>query len=113
MEFLGIGPGELLLILLIALIALGPERLPEVADQLGRGLAWLRQMSDEISRSVSAELALPERQAWKPPSGPGPAGEPEPNADDASDQAAEPEESAEGAERPKAEDAAEAEEKTS
>ncbi|MFQ5944736.1 MAG: twin-arginine translocase TatA/TatE family subunit [Anaerolineae bacterium] len=95
MEFLGIGAGELLVILLIALIALGPERLPEVADQLGRSLAWLRQVSDEITRSVSAELAVPKRQAWKPQSGPGPAGEPEVKAADSETGVVEPQEGSE------------------
>lgn len=100
MEFLGIGPGELIVILLIALIALGPERLPEVADQLARGLGWLRRVSDEFSRTVSEELAVPRRQAWKPQSGPGPAAEPEERAADAPGEVVQSGESGEAEEKP-------------
>lgn len=95
MDFLGIGTGELLLILLIALLVLGPERLPEVADQLGRGVGWLRRVSDEVTRSVTEELAVPRTKTWKPQSGPGPAAVPraEPDAQDsdAAAQKSEPE----------------------
>ncbi|MDP8968543.1 MAG: twin-arginine translocase TatA/TatE family subunit, partial [Actinomycetota bacterium] len=33
-----LGPGELLLILAIALVVLGPKKLPEVGRSLGRGM---------------------------------------------------------------------------
>ena len=33
-----IGPGELILILVIALVVLGPSKLPDVAQSLGRSL---------------------------------------------------------------------------
>jgi sec-independent protein translocase protein TatA len=38
-----IGPEKLLLVLVIALIFLGPQKLPEVARSLGRGLREIRQ----------------------------------------------------------------------
>lgn len=38
-----LGPGELLLILAIALVVLGPARLPEVGRSLGRGMRELRE----------------------------------------------------------------------
>jgi len=44
----GIGTGELLLLLLIALIVLGPERMPKLARDLGRALAEFRKTSDEL-----------------------------------------------------------------
>jgi Tat protein translocase TatB subunit len=44
----GIGTGELLLIMLIALIVLGPERMPKLARDLGRALADFRRTSDEL-----------------------------------------------------------------
>jgi sec-independent protein translocase protein TatB len=50
MEFLGIGPGELLLILVVLLVAVGPERLPGLAQQAGRllvrGRNWLQSSPD-------------------------------------------------------------------
>jgi sec-independent protein translocase protein TatB len=44
----GIGTGELLLLLVIALIVLGPERMPKLARDLGRALAEFRKTSDEL-----------------------------------------------------------------
>jgi sec-independent protein translocase protein TatB len=44
----GIGTGELLLILVIALIVLGPERMPRVARDVGRVIGELRRTSDEL-----------------------------------------------------------------
>jgi len=44
----GIGAEELVLILLIALIVLGPERMPKVARDIGRVVGELRRTSDEL-----------------------------------------------------------------
>jgi Tat protein translocase TatB subunit len=44
----GIGMPELLLILALALIVLGPKKLPELARALGKGMAELRRATDEI-----------------------------------------------------------------
>ena len=46
----GIGMTELLVILVIGLLVLGPKRLPELARSLGRGLAEFRRASGEIRR---------------------------------------------------------------
>ena len=43
-----VGGGELLVILLIALIVLGPERLPRGARQMGRALGELRRISSSF-----------------------------------------------------------------
>jgi sec-independent protein translocase protein TatA len=42
----GIGPMELIIVLVIALIFLGPKRLPEAGRSLGRGL---REFKDSVS----------------------------------------------------------------
>jgi sec-independent protein translocase protein TatB len=44
----GIGMPELILILAVALIVLGPKRLPEIARALGKGLAEFRRATDEL-----------------------------------------------------------------
>lgn len=44
----GIGMPELLLILGVALIVLGPKKLPELARSLGKGLAEFRRATDEL-----------------------------------------------------------------
>jgi Tat protein translocase TatB subunit len=46
----GIGMTELLVILVIALLILGPKRLPDLARSLGRGLAEFRRASTDIRR---------------------------------------------------------------
>ncbi len=52
---LDIGLSELLIILAVALIVLGPKKLPEVARSLGRGLAQFRRASDDLRRSILVE----------------------------------------------------------
>jgi sec-independent protein translocase protein TatB len=44
----GIGMPELILILALALIVLGPKKLPDLARALGKGMAELRRATDEI-----------------------------------------------------------------
>jgi TatA/E family protein of Tat protein translocase len=46
----GIGMTELLVIFAIALVVLGPKKLPEIARSLGRGLAEFRRASSEMRR---------------------------------------------------------------
>jgi sec-independent protein translocase protein TatA len=49
-----IGPLELVVVLVIALVVLGPKRLPEAGRSLGRGL---REFKDAVSgRDAPAEL---------------------------------------------------------
>ena len=50
----GIGMPELILILAVALIVLGPKKLPEIARSLGRGLAEFRRATDEMKREVNS-----------------------------------------------------------
>ncbi len=65
----GIGPEELGLILLLALLVLGPERLPQIARDIGRTVGELRRTSDELREEfLSADRYL-ERSA-KPPTPP-------------------------------------------
>ena len=59
---LDVGFSEILLTSAIALIVLGPERLPKVARQVGnwvgRARAMARQLSEQLEREVSAEELL-------------------------------------------------------
>jgi TatA/E family protein of Tat protein translocase len=61
MNILGMGPLEILLIVVLALIVFGPARLPEIMGQVGRAIADFRratsQLSDEFNRTIAAELA--------------------------------------------------------
>lgn len=49
--------GEIIIILLLALIVLGPKRLPEIARQLGKWTAELRAAAREISQGLEKEVA--------------------------------------------------------
>ena len=51
----GLGMQELLVIFVIALIVVGPQKLPEVAKSLGRGLAEFKRTADEVSSSLLTE----------------------------------------------------------
>jgi sec-independent protein translocase protein TatB len=60
MNVLGMGPMELLLILVLALIVFGPAKLPEVAGQIGKAIADFRrttgELSEEFNRTIQAEI---------------------------------------------------------
>jgi TatA/E family protein of Tat protein translocase len=43
-----LGPAEILVILVVALLVFGPKRLPEVGRQVGRGLSELRKIQDTV-----------------------------------------------------------------
>jgi len=52
----GIGMQELLIILVIALIVIGPKKLPELAKSLGRGLAEFKRTADDFQSSMMADV---------------------------------------------------------
>ncbi len=53
---LNIGPQELFIILVIALIVVGPQRLPALGRSIGRGLRELRKAQDEVKRTIQVNL---------------------------------------------------------
>ena len=65
----GIGMPELLIILVVALLVLGPKKLPEIARSLGRGMAEFRRASSELRSSLTDPLEEPP-EAAKPSSPP-------------------------------------------
>lgn len=48
----GIGMPELIIILIVALIVLGPEKLPEIARSLGKGFSAFKKASEEIKEDL-------------------------------------------------------------
>lgn len=58
----GIGTTELLLIVVVALIVLGPRKLPEIATKVGRIVGSIRRMSTQFQRTLNAEVAELEAQ---------------------------------------------------
>lgn len=51
----GIGMPEMIVILVIALIVIGPHKLPELAKSLGKGLAEFKKASEDFQRNVQEE----------------------------------------------------------
>jgi len=51
----GIGMPELIVILVIALIVIGPQKLPDLARSLGKGLAEFKRATDDFKQSVEDE----------------------------------------------------------
>jgi Tat protein translocase TatB subunit len=47
-----IGPGEILLLAIIALMLFGPKRLPEIGRQVGRAIAEVRRVGRDFEREV-------------------------------------------------------------
>jgi Tat protein translocase TatB subunit len=52
----GLGVGEILLILALALIFIGPERLPDLARSLAKGYAEFRRSFDEVKNSIEKDM---------------------------------------------------------
>lgn len=55
----GLGMSEVLLILALALIVVGPKRLPDLARAIGKGMAEFRRATDDIQRSLYQEAHRP------------------------------------------------------
>jgi TatA/E family protein of Tat protein translocase len=54
---------ELLVIMVVALVVLGPKRLPEVAKALGKGLAEFRRATSDLSDELKQAQSVIEREA--------------------------------------------------
>ena len=55
-----IGFAELMLILLVAVVIVGPKDLPKIARALGRGVRSLQQLFDDFKEEVGLDEALDE-----------------------------------------------------
>ena len=65
MGFLDIGIGEILLILIVALIIWGPRRIPEIGRALGRILRALKKASSDLTVELTKEIQGDEKN--RPP----------------------------------------------
>jgi TatA/E family protein of Tat protein translocase len=88
----GIGMTELLIVLVVGLLVIGPKKLPELARTLGRGLAEFRRASTEMRREFldvaeSTRIDPPaEDPPAKDPPGEDPSGESPPAKGDTGDE---------------------------
>ncbi len=56
MDFTGVGFWEVIVIMVIAVLAVGPRRLPEIARKLGQMTNKFRMTATELTRSITAEV---------------------------------------------------------
>jgi sec-independent protein translocase protein TatA len=56
----GLGPTELIVILIIALVIFGPSRLPKVGQSVGQALRAFRDSTDKVQAEVEKSLDTPE-----------------------------------------------------
>ncbi|MDO8447011.1 MAG: Sec-independent protein translocase protein TatB [Deltaproteobacteria bacterium] len=61
----GIGMPELVIILIVALIVLGPEKLPEIARSLGKGLSAFKKAADDIKEDIMEAAEEPKAGSKK------------------------------------------------
>jgi sec-independent protein translocase protein TatA len=74
-----IGAPELLIILVIALLILGPGKLPEVGASIGKSIREFRKASSDINDSVKVDTSpLPPAPPANPPAADAPAASSEP-----------------------------------
>lgn len=57
----GIGTTELLIIILVALVVLGPSKLPEIMKAMGKGIAEFKRLSTDVKSTLDAEVSRAER----------------------------------------------------
>ena len=58
----GIGSTELIVILIVALIVIGPAKLPEMARSLGKALGEFRRVSTDVKRTIEMEAEQEEQR---------------------------------------------------
>lgn len=63
----GVDSSELILLLIIGLIVLGPKRLPEIANKVGGWVGQARRMTRVLKRQLEEELSLDETPSIRPP----------------------------------------------
>ena len=61
----GIGGPELLIICIVALIVIGPKKLPEMLRSLGKGLAEFKRVGNDVKSTLDEEVNRAESEARK------------------------------------------------
>lgn len=51
--FLGMGGGEIAFILFVALMIFGPDKIPEIARNLGKGIKTVRNATEDIKSEIT------------------------------------------------------------
>ncbi|EGB16520.1 twin-arginine translocation protein, TatB subunit [Pseudodesulfovibrio mercurii] len=61
----GIGGPELLIICVVALIVIGPQKLPELLRSLGKGVAEFKRVGNEVKSTLDVEVSKAEAESRK------------------------------------------------
>jgi sec-independent protein translocase protein TatA len=56
----GIGPTELIVVLVVALLVFGPKRLPDIGRSLGSGMREFKESVTRADRDESADAGVPD-----------------------------------------------------
>lgn len=59
----GLGMSEIILILIVGLVVIGPKKLPEVARGLGKGYAEFKKYMNDFKDAVNVDLEQPKKKA--------------------------------------------------
>jgi Tat protein translocase TatB subunit len=62
-DFLNVGPWELIVVLVIAILVAGPQRMVEIARTLGRASRQLRDLSREFTTALQTEIQAADMDA--------------------------------------------------
>lgn len=62
MDFFGVGMGEILLIIIIALIVMGPDKIPGTARTVGKTIRAIKKASSDLTSQVNKELEAEEKR---------------------------------------------------
>ncbi|GAB7024367.1 Sec-independent protein translocase protein TatB [Salidesulfovibrio brasiliensis] len=61
----GIGGPELIIILVVALLVIGPQKLPQMLKGLGKGVAEFKRMGNDVKSTLDMEVERAESEARK------------------------------------------------
>ncbi len=66
MDFLSVGASEILMVLLVALIVVGPNKVVGLAQTLGKVMRSIRKASGELTSAVTREMEIEDREKQPP-----------------------------------------------
>jgi Tat protein translocase TatB subunit len=66
----GLGLPEIIIILVVALLVVGPSKLPDLAKSLGRAFNEFRRMADEVKETFEEDVLKEEEETKKADDGP-------------------------------------------
>lgn len=62
MDLMGVGTAEILMILLVAMLVVGPRRMVDLAKTMGKITRTIKKASFDLTSSITNELELEDKQ---------------------------------------------------